>query len=431
MATVKEVDRNSPFYGLVLPGDELVSVNGNTVRDVLDYMYETASDSVEIAVKRNGGVVSFRKDIDGPVGIVFDDYLMSPQRSCRNKCMFCFIDQLPKGMRDTLYYKDDDFRLSVLYGNYVTLTNTTDEDIDRIIRIHAPMNISVHTTESDLRVRMMKNPRASDIMDILNRFRDNGIQMRCQVVLCKGVNDGAHLERTLNDLKSLYPCVSSISVVPFGATMYRDGLENIELFSAEECSDIIDFVSGFGSRCLEELGTRLVYEADEFYVKSGRKCPSASYYEDFEQIENGVGMISSFDEEFRDAVKHIPFTHNKMKISSVSGVAMKNVLPDLIPLFRKKMPGLRFDVHFIENRFFGESVTVTGLVTGSDILAQLSGKDLGDVLLVPETMLRDGLFLDDVSVGEISEKLGVAVKQIPCDAFQMVDFVAKTVRGGK
>lgn len=430
MAKVKVVSRHSPFYREIKVGDEIVSVNGHEIHDVLDYMYYCAAESVCMEVKRDGKSLTFTHSTDyADPGIEFDTYLMDRQRHCANKCIFCFIDQLPKNMRQTMYFKDDDFRLSLLYGNYVTLTNASEADVQRMVDLCiSPLNVSVHTTDPDLRVKMLNNPKAGNILPLLRRFADAGINLRCQIVLCKGFNDGDALDRTMKDLKALYPAVSSVSVVPFGRTKFREGLCQIEVFDADDCAKVLRQINSFGDKCVEELGTRIFYPSDEFYVKAGISVPAEEFYEDFEQIENGVGMLSSFEHEFSDAVTDIKPCKKAVKLSFVSGKIMSATLPPLLEKLKQKLTGLEFSTYFITNDFFGHDITVTGLITGTDIIAQLRGRDLGDAVVIPEVMLRADKFLDDVSVSDVENALGVKVEIIPCSGAETVAALSEFVR---
>lgn len=417
MAYITDISKTSPFYGKLKKGDVLISVNGKKINDVLDYMYHTAAEKLSFCIIRGGKEYVFSAvNKTGSLGLTFDSFLMDTHKSCKNKCVFCFIDQLPTDMRETMYYKDDDFRLSLLQGNYVTLTNLSQEDVDRICSLRvSPLNVSVHATDGDVRVKMMKNPNARNIMQLLSRFAEAGINLRCQIVLCKGFNDGDVLKKSLEDLKSLYPAVSSVSIVPVGLTKFRDGLEPLETFSPEECAAVLETVNAAGDRCEEEYGTRIFYCSDEFYVTARLPVPSYDFYGEFEQIENGVGMLSSYIEEFDAAVDGFDVCKKECRISFISGMILKTTLPERFGKIAEKLPGLSVDLHFIRNDFFGEKITVTGLITGSDIIAQLKNKPLGDVLVIPEVMLRDDRFLDDVSVADVEKALGVRAVTMPCD----------------
>ena len=410
-------------------GDLLLTINGNPIRDVLDYRFYLTDTSVRLELERDGasfGVVLNKGEYDD-IGLEFETPLMDRKHTCRNGCVFCFIDQMPKGMRETLYFKDDDDRLSFLHGNYVTLTNLGEEDIERIIRMHiSPVNVSVHTTNPTLRVQMMKNKRAGEVLSYLPRLADAGIALCTQIVLCKGLNDGAELTRSMEDLSKLIPSLRSCAVVPVGLTKYRDGLYPLEAFSAEECAQVITQVTAFGDQCLEKYGSRLFYCSDEFYVRAGLPLPSEEFYEDFSQIENGVGMLTSLAAEFDFALEDLSDEIAKFRaprvVSVATGAAAYDHICGLADKLMAAVDGLEIRVHRIVNNFFGESVTVAGLLTGKDVSEQLKGKDLGEELLFPSVMLRaDGdVFLDDMTPQELSERLGVPVRPSKSDGFELV-----------
>lgn len=436
MAVIQDVFQYSPFRGKVKKGDDLIRINGKIIHDFLDYMYfsseiadengEIPPQEVEITVRRGKKLLTFREVVrEGDLRLDFANYIMDDQKVCKNKCVFCFIDQMPKGMRDTLYYKDDDFRLSLIYGNYVTLTNLTDEELDRIVSLRvSPLNVSVHTTNPELRVRMMANPNAAKIMDNLKKFSDAGINLRCQIVLCKGLNDGAELDRTMRDLKSLYPAVSSVSVVPVGLTKYREGLYPLEAFEKEDCRAVLEQINAFGDRCLEELGTRLFYPSDEFYLKAEADLPGYAYYEDFEQLENGVGMLMSFAGEFAELMKYYKGSDAPISISMATGVSAKPFFETILKGLKKRFPNLNCRVYAVRNDFFGEKITVSGLLTGQDILKQLKGRELGDYLLISQNMLRGNTFLDDMTTYRLGKELGVKIKKTGYGAEDFVRAVA-------
>ena len=401
----------------VADGDILLSINGNEINDVLDYRFYLAETSVELALLRGEERLSFtiKKSEYDDIGLDFETPLMDKKHSCRNKCIFCFIDQLPDGMRDTLYFKDDDSRLSFLHGNYITMTNLSDKDVDRIIKMHiSPVNVSVHTTNPELRVKMMKNKNAGKVLSYLDRFKDASIKICAQIVLCKGINDGAELDRSMRDLKNLFPALSSCSVVPAGLTKFRDGLFKLEAFTPEECAEVIAQVNAFGDKCVKECGTRLFYCADEFYIKSGVPIPDEEYYEEYAQIENGVGMLRSLESEFSFELDFFLDGLEKQKleaprtVSIATGVAAYDRIKALALLAESKVEGLRVNVYRIINKFFGESITVAGLLTGVEIANQLHGGELGDELLLSANTLRaDGdLFLCGMTPSELSDKLG-------------------------
>lgn len=412
MAKIVSVDRKSPFYGKVKAGDELVSVNGRKIRDVLDYMYETSAEDekMSVVVTRNGEELRFEEKCEGDLGLSFTNFLMDKQHRCKNKCIFCFIDQMPPSMRDTLYFKDDDFRLSLIYGNYVTLTNIDDAELDRICELRvSPLNISVHSTDPEVRYGMLRNPRAKNIMKDLEKLKDAGINLRCQIVLCPGINDGEGLTKTLRDLASLYPAVSSVSVVPVGLTKFREGLAPLVPFTKQTAADALNRINAVGDECLKKYGTRIFYGADEFYLKAEMPLPDVGFYEDLEQYENGVGMISCFRDDFDYYSEEKKPNPSKVKISLVTGVAATDTIADAMKKLREKYTGLDYSLYTVYNDYFGHTITVAGLVTATDIIAQLKGKDLGSYLIVPDVMLRDDTFLDDLTVSDVERELCVPV----------------------
>ncbi len=434
MAKIISVDRKSPFYGKIKADDELVSVNGRKIRDVLDYMFETAdiSGDVTVIVCRNGEQHCFSEKCDGDLGFSFSNFLMDKQRSCKNKCVFCFIDQMPPAMRDTLYFKDDDFRLSLVYGNYVTLTNVDDEEIDRICELHvSPLNISVHSTDPETRYKMLRNPRAKDIMKNLRKLKDAGINLRCQIVLCPGINDGDGLTKSLEDLASLYPAVSSVSIVPVGLTKFRDGLSPLVPFTKETATDALRRINEIGDECLKKYGTRIFYGADEFYLKAEIPVPDVSFYEDMEQYENGVGMLSCFKDDFAYYSEEKKPNDSKVKLSLVTGVAAAETIDGALKTLSDKYPGLDYTLYTIYNDYFGRTITVAGLVTATDIIAQLKGKDLGAYLIIPDVMLRDDTFLDDLTVSDVERELAVPVRVASDGAEGLLDAVEFCVRHSK
>ncbi len=412
----------------IVGGDCLLTVNGNAIRDVLDYRFYLTDTSVRLELERNGvpyGVVLNKGEYDD-IGLEFETPLMDQKHTCKNACVFCFIDQMPKGLRETLYFKDDDDRLSFLHGNYVTLTNLGEEDIERIIRMHiSPVNVSVHTTNPELRVKMMKNKRSGQVLSYLLRLAEAGIALCTQIVLCKGLNDGDELERSMKDLSELYPALRSCAIVPVGLTKFRDGLYPLELFSPEDCANVIKQVTAFGDKCLESYGSRLFYCSDEFYVRAGLPLPSDEYYEDYSQIENGVGMLTSMESEFdfalEDLEKELFQFQNPRVVSVATGVAAYDHIRGLADKLMARVNGLEIRVHRIVNRFFGESVTVAGLLTGKDVSEQLAGKELGDELLFPAVMLKadEAVFLDDMTPEELSQRLGVPVKPSKNDGYEL------------
>ncbi len=410
-------------------GDVLLTINGQEIRDVLDYRFYLTDTCVSLTLSRaeERYTVHINKGEYDDVGLEFETPLMDKKHSCTNKCVFCFIDQLPPGMRETLYFKDDDDRLSFLHGNYVTLTNLTDADIDRIIKMHiSPVNVSVHTTNPELRVKMMKNKHAGEVLSYLGRMADAGIALCTQIVLCKNLNDLEELDCTMRDLAGYYPALRSCAIVPVGLTKYREKLYPLEAFTPRECASVIAQVDAFGAECLAKYGTRLFYCSDEFYVRAGLPLPSEDYYEDYSQIENGVGMLTSLKSEFDFELDYLdellPAFHAPRTVSVATGAAAYEHIKALAERIMACVEGLTIHVYRIVNSFFGESVTVAGLLTGKDVCAQLEGKPLGDELLFPAVMLRaDGdVFLDDMTPAELSHCLNVPVRASKSDGAELI-----------
>ncbi len=425
---IVSVDKGSPCDRAgIVSGETLISIDGSIIRDVLDLKFYSYDSRLTLCIENSEGKkrqVIIRKAEGEPLGLNFEHYLMDKMKRCSNRCVFCFIDQLPKGMRDTLYVKDDDARLSFLIGNYISMTNLSEADVERIIKMHiSPINISVQTTNPELRVKMLQNPKAGEALKLLDRFAEARITMNCQLVVCEGLNDGKELERSLNDLKALYPAVNSISVVPFGMTRHREGLYPLKPTSKEGAGNIIDIVEKFADSCLDEFGTRLAWCGDELYLKAGRKLPNADYYEDYTQFENGIGMLPLFCEEFELA---LPDYHGKIArpFTIATGAAAYPTISKLIDELKTVCHNLSGQVIEIRNDFFGHGVSVAGLITGQDLLAQLKGKELGERVLISANMLRDGgdVFLDDMTPQQLSEQLGVQIVPVEIDG---ADLLAK------
>ena len=413
------------------PGDILMTINGKAVEDVFDYRFLINDEYIELGIKTKQGeecLAEIEKDYDEDLGIIFESGLMDDAKSCKNKCIFCFIDQLPKGMRSTLYFKDDDSRLSFLQGNYVTLTNMKDEDLDRIIYYHlSPINISVHTTDMELRKKMLKNPNADKVLKNMDRLAEAGIEMNLQIVLCKGINDGLVLEKSISDLSKYYPHARSLSVVPVGITKYRDGLYPMEPFGKDDSKEVIDIIEKWQQKLKKEIGSSFVFIADEFYINAGIEIPPSERYEDFPQIENGVGMIALMKHEFekkmhRTKSKSIPKT-----VSIATGEAAYDFIKSLAVKMEEKFKGLKINVYCIKNEFFGGKVSVAGLLTGQDIINQLKGKEIGEYLCLPEDLLRDGedVLLDDIRICDIEKALNIKIKVTGNDGEKFVDTIIK------
>lgn len=415
---IKEVQKDSPAYKKgIRAGEKLVAVNGHSVQDVLDYRFYLMEPTLSVAVEGNRGlrVLRIHKGEYDDLGLEFDTYLMDKQHACRNKCIFCFIDQLPPGMRESLYFKDDDSRLSFLFGNYITLTNLTEHEVSRIIDMHiSPINVSVHTTNPELRCRMMNNRFAGDSLGILRRFAAAGLHIECQLVLCPGWNDGEELHRTMEDLAALRPAVESVAAVPVGLTKYREGLPPLRMFTKEEAAAVIDAMEAFGERMLAESGNRLFYPADEFYLKAERSIPDANFYGEMSQLENGVGLVALLRSQFREAMEGCDAAAGGTPVTLATGASAAPILRELVDEAGKKWHNLRVQVIAIKNEFFGETINVAGLVTGGDIIRQLRGIDT-PVLVIPDVMLRheQDRFLDDVTPEQVEQALGVRLQVLP------------------
>lgn len=396
-------------------GDSLISINGNEINDVLDYRFYLNERKIRLAVKGADDrikLVTIRKEEAEDIGLEFETYLMDKQHSCRNKCIFCFIDQLPEGLRDSLYFKDDDDRLSFLFGNYVTLTNLDDNEVDRIIRMHiSPVNISVHTMNPELRVKMMANPHAGESLKYIGRFTQNGIKVNAQLVLCPGINDGEELEYSLRELFKLGENIESIACVPVGLTKHREGLYELKSYTKETAGETIDIIDRLNAENEAACGRKIAYAADEFYLYAERPMPGTDYYGDFPQLENGVGMWSLLRDEFYRALDECDTAETDREISLVTGSAAYPLMTELCSSAEKKIKGLTVHVYECINRLFGESITVSGLITGGDILHTLEGKETGTELIIPPNCLRSegDMFLDNMTTGELAAKLGAEV----------------------
>lgn len=412
-------------YG-ILPGDELVSINGEEIFDMMDLQFYSTDTVLDTVISRGGEKISLhieKEDDYTPLGLEFATYLIDKQHSCKNKCIFCFVDQLPKGLRKDMYFKDDDERLSYLFGNYITLTNLSRREIDRIKKMKiSPINISVHATDPDVRLFMMKNPRAVEINDIMQEFADAGIVMNTQIVLCKGVNDEQVLKNSIEKLQSLYPQVASCSIVPVGVTRYRDGLAPVETFSKEDCRRVIHQVNSWTEDFYNRHGDRLVYLSDEFFLKAEMPIPPAEYYGSFPQIENGVGMVRTFMDSFTEELNWFEGLKEPVKADIATGGAMYPVLCGVIENAKEKAGEmLDVTVHKIDNNFFGGNVWVTGLITATDLIQQLQGKLNSDRLLLCNDMLRSqqDMFLDDKTPADVESALGVKTEFYPNDGYRL------------
>ncbi|MEG1965412.1 MAG: DUF512 domain-containing protein [Oscillospiraceae bacterium] len=419
---ILSVDKNSPADKAgIKNGDIIISINSHKIRDVLDYKFYMTDNVLEIALE--SGNLTIKKGEYEDLGLEFETYLMDKQHSCKNKCIFCFVDQMPKGMRDSLYFKDDDERMSFLFGNYITLTNLYDEDIERIIKMRiSPVNISVHTTNPELRVKMMANPRAAETLSYIKRLTDAGIKVNTQLVLCPDINDGEELEKSLDDLGKLYPNLQTISCVPVGLTDYREGLHKLLPYTKEQASKTIEIIENFSGKMLDKNGERLAFPADEFFIKSGRALPDYEYYGEFNQLENGIGLLTMLEEEFNDACAMANKSDKTRNISIATGVAAYPFIKKYAEKAMSIFPNLKVKVYEIVNDYFGNNITVAGLVTGTDLINKLSEKDLGEELIIPSVMLKyhENMFLDSITIEEVSTKIKTKIKVIEPDGFELL-----------
>lgn len=402
----------------ITPGDALLEINGHKIEDIFDYQYYTQDEYIEILVRKPSGeewLLEIDKGYDEDLGITFENGLMDDYRSCHNKCIFCFIDQMPKGMRDTLYFKDDDSRLSFLQGNYVTLTNMSDEDVDRIIRYNlSPINVSFQTTNPELRCRMLNNRFAGQALEKAWKLAQAGIIMNGQIVLCKGVNDGAELDRSIRDLSAYLPNLESVSVVPVGLSKYRDGLYPLEPFTKEDAQDVLRIIHGWQNKIYPEYGTHFVHASDEWYILAEEELPQEEQYDGYLQLENGVGMLRLLLDEFAEAMEEDRINGRQVRakhITLATGRLAYRFIKQMAMQMEERYEGLQIDVIAIRNDFFGEMITVSGLLTGQDIMAQLKDRDLGEKLLLPQNVLKSGepVFLDDYTLDDIEKALQVRI----------------------
>lgn len=420
------------------PGDILLSIDEQPIEDVLDYYYLMDNEYITLQILTKDGETAecqVEKDEDEDLGLVFEEEFMGSYQHCHNHCIFCFIDQLPKGMRDTLYFKDDDSRLSFLNGNYITMTNMKEADFEKIVRYQmSPINVSVHTTDPELRVKMLRNPRAVEIMDRLRALAAAGITMNGQIVLCKGVNDGAALDRTIRELSELRPQMQSVSIVPVGLSRHREGLYPLEAFSAEDCAKVIDQVEAYQRQFVQEDGMHFIHASDEFYIQAGRELPEEERYDGYLQIENGVGMMRLFINEAEEAIEALnPAADYEGHVSLVTAPCAGGFIRQICQRLESLFPRLKVDVHVIINHFFGEQITVTGLLTGQDICTQLAGLDLGERLLLPENLLKadEDIFLDDMSLKELEKTLQIPISIVKSSGSDFVHSILENTKQGR
>ena len=409
-------------------GETLLSINSNEIVDVLDYRFYQVNRKLTLEVEdedKNVRTVEMTKGEYEEIGLEFETYLMDKQHSCRNKCILCFIDQLPKGMRESLYFKDDDSRLSFLFGNYITLTNITEHEIDRIIKMHiSPINVSVHTTNPELRCKMMNNRFAGDTLKYLKRFADAGITLNCQIVSCPGINDGDELVRTLTDLENLG--VNMTAIVPVGLTRYRENLYPLVPYNKETAGQTIDIIEKMGDECVKKHGRRIFFPGDEFYLLAEREIPSPEFYEDFSALEDGIGMIAYLTDDVGWKLEELDADESLChKVTIACGEGVFPYMKRIMSMINEKFPNITINTRAIKNNFFGGGVNVSGLVTGGDLIDQLRDDDLGDRLIITSSMLRfeNDLFLDDVSTDDVERELGVTLVPVNNNGNDLVEAV--------
>ena len=414
-------------------GDVLVAINGNKIEDIFDYQYYTQDEYIEVLIRKASGeewLLEIDKEYDEDLGITFENGLMDDYRSCHNRCIFCFIDQMPKGMRDTLYFKDDDSRLSFLQGNYVTLTNMSDDDVDRIIRYNlSPINVSFQTTNPELRCKMLNNRFAGQALEKAWKLARAGIVMNGQIVLCKGVNDGEELERSIRDLAQYLPNLESVSVVPVGLSKYREGLFPLESFTKEDALQVLSIIHKWQDKLFPEYGVHFIHASDEWYILAEEDMPEEERYDGYLQLENGVGMLRILINEFGEALDELKMTRGveipPREISIATGKLAYRFISDMAAQLADEFPQLKIHVYAIVNNFFGEMITVSGLLTGQDLLAQLRNQELGDKLLLPQNMLKSGenVFLDDVTPAELEKALQVPIDIVKSSGQDLLDAI--------
>lgn len=430
LTIIKSVAPGSPAHGAGLRvGETLTAINGQRIVDVLDYKYYSYDPELTLTLREGEKerTVFLTKEVGEDLGLEFETYLMDRARSCANKCLFCFVDQLPQGMRETLYFKDDDARLSFLLGNYITLTNLSKRELQRICDLHiSPINISVHATDPEVRKHLLGSRRGGEIMQIMQSFAQAGIVMNCQIVSCPGINDGPVLQKSMEELAALYPQVKSVSVVPLGLTCHREGLHPLEPYTQDQAAAVVAQVEAYAQQCLDRFDSRIFWCSDEFYIQGGLDLPEDEYYEEYTQLDNGVGMMRLLEVECMGACLGAPENIPVEPFSIATGVAAAPYLRQIIDRAAARChTELQYQVYPVVNHFFGETITVAGLLTGRDLIAQLKGKDLGARLLIAQNMLRHGetVFLDDVTLEELSAELGVPVIPVPQDGFDLFEAV--------
>ncbi|MEF9998002.1 MAG: DUF512 domain-containing protein [Lachnospiraceae bacterium] len=427
---VQKVEKGSIAWELgIEPGDKLLSINDTIIEDVFDYHYCVNEEELVVLIEKPNGEeweLEIEKEYEEDLGIGFEQGLMDEYRSCHNKCMFCFIDQMPKGMRETLYFKDDDSRLSFLQGNYITLTNMSNHDVERIVQYHLePINISFHTTNPELRCKMLHNRFAGEALKRVHILYDGGIQMNGQIVLCKGINDGEELERTIQDLSRYLPHLQSVSVVPVGLTKYRDGLQPLEPFTKEDADQVLTIIHRWQEKLYQEYGNHFIHGGDEWYLLAEQNLPPEERYDGYLQLENGVGMTRLLLDEFNNYLSTLIGDKRHVDISMATGALAYPYLKHMLEIMKGKFPHVNVHLYWIRNEFFGERITVAGLITGQDLIAQLKQQPLGECLLLPCSMLRSGeeVFLDDITIQEVKEALQVDIDIVKSSGQDFIDTI--------
>lgn len=410
-------------------GDLLLSINGNSINDVIDYQYYSQDDFVVVEIEKPDQEVweiEIEKDYDEDLGLMLDGVIFDKMKVCKNRCMFCFIDQLPKDMRNTLYVKDDDFRYSFLYGNFITLTNLKEQDWEKIITMRlSPLYVSVHCMDPDLRVKMMNNPHAKTIREDLSRLKEAGIEVHTQIVLCPGVNDGQVLINTINELAGYYPSVVSVGIVPVGLTGHREGLTELRPFTKEEALEIIELTNTMQKRFRQEFDLGFVYIADEFFIKAGVNFPEADYYDDYVQIENGIGLARILIDDFEFLKNDLPTkVDEEREVFLVTGVSAVTILQPIVDTLNS-IKGLKVELIPVANNYFGGNVTVTGLLTGTDIINTLGRDYAGKIVIIPEIVFKEGqqVLLDDVSLEDIARETGAVIKTVDGTAQCLIETI--------
>lgn len=429
---VKSVLENSIAWEMgIESGDKLLKINNADIEDIFDYQYLVHDEFVTLLIEKSDGEeweIEIEKDYGEELGIEFEQGLMDEYRSCRNNCVFCFIDQMPPGMRDTLYFKDDDSRLSFLQGNYITLTNMSDKDVERIVKYHlGPINISIHSMNPELRCKLLHNRFAGEALKKIDILYEGGIEMNGQIVLCPELNDGKELEYSIEEMSKYFPNLQSVSIVPVGITKYRDKLFPLRIFTKEEAREVLRVIHKWQDKFYEEYGQHFIHAGDEMYILAGEPIPQEEKYDGYLQLENGVGMVRLLMNEYAEALEQIEGNDKKHSVTLATGMLMQPIISGLVEQLHVKFPNIEIEVIPILNEFFGHEITVSGLITGQDLIAQLKDRKLGDRVLIPCNVLRTGedVFLDDITLDEVKEALQVEVDIVKSSGYDLIDSIIK------